>query len=142
MSRMRPRRLKSEINVVPYIDVMLVLMIIFMVTAPMVQPGAIELPSVGKSSSPPVAPIEITVKADETLSMRDKLLGGAEVTVGPMELAGMLREAQTRNPDQAVLIAGDRNVKYEAVLRVMDELQRAQISKIGLLVQPVPTKGR
>jgi biopolymer transport protein TolR len=138
----RPRRLKSDINVVPYIDVMLVLLIIFMVTAPMVQPGVIELPSVGKSSAPPVAPIEITVKADETLAMRDKLLGGAEVTVGPMELAGMLKAAQEKNPEQAVLIAGDRNVKYEAVLRVMDELQRAQITRIGLLVQPLPAVSR
>jgi biopolymer transport protein TolR len=138
----RPRRLKSEINVVPYIDVMLVLLIIFMVTAPMMQPGVIELPSVGKSSAPPVAPIEITVKADETLAMRDKLLGGAEVTVGPMELAGLLKAAQEKNPEQAVLIAGDRNVKYEAVLRVMDELQRAQITRIGLLVQPLPPAGR
>ncbi len=135
---MRPRRLKNEINVVPYIDVMLVLLVIFMVTAPMTQPGVIELPSVGKSSAPPVAPIEITVKADESLSMRDKQLGGAEVTMGPYELAKMLQELQAKNPEQAVLIAGDRNVKYEAVLRVMDELQRAQISKIGLLVQPLP----
>ncbi len=138
---MKQRRLMNQINVVPYIDVMLVLLIIFMVTAPMVQPASIDLPTVGKASMPPVAPIEIMVKADESLSMRDRALGGAEVTIGTHELSEMLRAAQAKNPDQAILIAGDRNVKYEAVLRVMDELQRAQISKIGLLVLPMQTKG-
>ncbi|MHB1428784.1 MAG: protein TolR [Rhodocyclaceae bacterium] len=132
---MRPRRLKHEINVVPYIDVMLVLLVIFMVTAPMVPPASIELPSVGKASTPPVEPLEITVKADGAMEMRDRALGGATVTVGRLELAQRIREAQARHPDQPVLIAGDKNAKYEAVLNVMDELQRAQVAKIGLLVQ-------
>jgi biopolymer transport protein TolR len=136
---MRPRRLKHEINVVPYIDVMLVLLVIFMVTAPMIQPASIELPSVGKASTPPVEPLEITVKADGAMSLRDRALGGAEVTVGRLELAQRIRELQAKHPDQPVLIAGDKNVRYEAVLNVMDELQRAQVAKIGLLVQP---KGR
>ncbi len=133
---MRPRRLKSEINVVPYVDVMLVLLVIFMVTAPMIQPAIVNLPSVGKSSQPPVAPLEIIIKADEGLMMRDRALGGAEVSVGRKELAELLRRMQAKNPEQSVVIAGDRSVKYEAVLTVMDELQRAQVTKIGLLVQP------
>ncbi len=132
---MRPRRLKHEINVVPYIDVMLVLLVIFMVTAPMVPPASIELPGVGKASTPPVEPLEITVKADGAMEMRDRALGGATVTVGRLELAQRIREAQARHPDQPVLIAGDKNARYEAVLNVMDELQRAQVAKIGLLVQ-------
>ncbi|NWG30536.1 MAG: ExbD/TolR family protein [Rhodocyclaceae bacterium] len=136
---MRPRRLKHEINVVPYIDVMLVLLIIFMVTAPMIQPAAIELPSVGKASAPPVEPLEIIVKADGAIEMRDRALGGATVSVGRMELAERIKAAQAKHPDQPVLIAGDKNAKYEAVLGVMDELQRAQVVKIGLLVQQ---KGR
>jgi len=131
----RPRRLKHEINVVPYIDVMLVLLVIFMVTAPMVPPASIELPSVGKASTPPVEPLEITVKADGGMEMRDRALGGATVTVGRLELAQRIREAQAKHPEQPVLIAGDKNAKYEAVLNVMDELQRAQVAKIGLLVQ-------
>ena len=131
----RPRRLKHEINVVPYIDVMLVLLVIFMVTAPMIQPAAIELPSVGKASAPPVEPLEIIVKADGSMHLKDRALGGAEVTVGRIELASRLKELQAKHPDQPVLIAGDKNVKYEAVLTVMDELQRAQVAKIGLLVQ-------
>ena len=132
---MRPRRLKHEINVVPYIDVMLVLLVIFMVTAPMITPASIELPSVGKASTPPVEPLEIIVKADGTMEMRDRALGGATVTVGRIELAERIKEAQAKHPDQPVLIAGDKNAKYESVLNVMDELQRAQVAKIGLLVQ-------
>ncbi len=133
---MRQRRLMNQINVVPYIDVMLVLLVIFMVTAPMIQPGTVDLPSVGKSSQPPVAPIEIIVKADQSVSMRDRSLGGAEVTVGSNELAERIKAAQAKNPDQSVVIAADKSVRYEAVLRVMDELQKQQVAKIGLLVQP------
>ncbi|MCX8086739.1 MAG: protein TolR [Rhodocyclaceae bacterium] len=132
---MRPRRLKHEINVVPYIDVMLVLLVIFMVTAPMIQPAAIELPSVGKAAAPPVEPLEITVRADGSLEMKDRALGGATVTVGRLELAERIRAAKAKHPDQPVLIAGDKNARYETVLNVMDELQRAEVAKIGLLVQ-------
>ncbi|HZV55017.1 MAG TPA: protein TolR [Rhodocyclaceae bacterium] len=133
---MRQRRLMNEINVVPYIDVMLVLLVIFMVTAPMIQTGSVDLPTVGKAAQPPVAPLEIIVKADQGLMLRDRALGGAEVSVSRRELTEQLRALQAKNPDQAVLIAGDRNVKYEAVLNVMDELQRQHVARIGLLVQP------
>ncbi|MDP1733374.1 MAG: protein TolR [Sulfuritalea sp.] len=134
---MRKRRLMNEINVVPYIDVMLVLLVIFMVTAPMIQPGSIDLPSVGKSSLPPVAPLEVIIKSDASLALRDRAKGSAEQAVTRADLATRLKEAQAANPQQAVLIAGDRSVKYEVVLGVMDELQRQQVAKIGLLVQPV-----
>ncbi|HWU84653.1 MAG TPA: protein TolR [Rhodocyclaceae bacterium] len=130
------RKLMNQINVVPYIDVMLVLLIIFMVTAPMIQPGSVDLPSVGKAAQPPVAPLEITVKADGTLTLRDRASNSDEDELSKTELAQRVRAAQQKNPEQAVLIAGDRNVKYEAVLGVMDELQRQQVAKIGLLVQP------
>ena len=133
---MRKRRLMNEINVVPYIDVMLVLLVIFMVTAPMIQTGSVDLPSVGKSSQPPVAPLEVIIKADSSLALRDRAKGGPEQLVMRSDLAARIREAQAANPQQAVLIAGDRSVKYEAVLNVMDELQRQQVTKIGLLVQP------
>lgn len=134
----RQRRLMNNINVVPYIDVMLVLLVIFMVTAPMIQPSTVDLPSVGKSGQPPVAPLEVIIRADQSLALRDRAKGGSEVTLERSELAARLKAAQRANPDQAVLIAGDKNVRYEAVLSVMDELQRQQVSKIGLLVQPRP----
>lgn len=133
---MKQRRLMNDINVVPYIDVMLVLLVIFMVTAPMIQTGSVDLPSVGKASQPPVAPLEVIVRADASLALRDRARDGAELVVTRAELADRIKDAQAKNPRQAVLIAGDKQVKYEAVLAVMDELQRQQVAKIGLLVQP------
>jgi len=137
---MRQRRLLNEINVVPYIDVMLVLLVIFMVTAPMIQTGSVDLPSVGKSSQPPVAPLEVIIKADGSMALRDRAKGSAELGVTRAELAERLKQAQAANPQQSVLIAGDRSIRYELVLNVMDELQKQQVAKIGLLVQP--TAGR
>jgi biopolymer transport protein TolR len=133
---MRERRLVSQINVVPYIDVMLVLLVIFMVTAPMIQTGNIELPTVGKSGEPPLAPLEVIVRADSSLALRDRSKGDEEQPIDRSELPKLLKAAQRRSPGQAVLIAGDRNVKYEAVLTVLDELQKQHVAKIGLLVQP------
>ena len=98
----------------------------------------IDLPSVGKAPQAPAAPLEIAVKADESLSLTDRsgnANAGKEIRIERKELIGMVSKAQERNPEQPVLIAGDKNVKYEAVLAVMDELQRAQIKKVGLLVQ-------
>ncbi len=126
----------GEINVVPYIDVMLVLLVIFMVTAPMIQTGNIDLPSVGKSAQPPVAPLEVIVRADRSLALRDRAKGSAETPVTREELAARIKAAQEKNPGQSVLIAGDRKAQYEVVLDVMDELQKQQVAKIGLLVQP------
>ena len=132
---MRQRRLKNEINVVPYIDVMLVLQVIFMVAAPMMTTSSIDLPTVGKAPQAPVAPLEVAIKADESLSLTDRSGNSKEIRIERKELVGLVTQAQERNPEQPVLIAGDKNVKYEAVLSVMDDLQRAQIKKVGLLVQ-------
>ncbi len=134
---MRQRRaMMNEINVVPYIDVMLVLLVIFMVTAPAIQTGNIDLPSVGKSSQPPVAPLEVIVRADNSVALRDRSRGDQEQAIERSELASRIKAAQAKNPQQAVLIAGDRKVKYDAILTIMDELQRQNVAKIGLLVQP------
>lgn len=133
---MRQRRLKNEINVVPYIDVMLVLLVIFMVAAPMMTTSSIDLPSVGKAPTAPVAPFEVAIKADESLSVTDRSNSNSkERPISRNELKSVVLAALDKNPEQAVLIAGDKNVKYEAVLSVMDELQRAQIKRVGLLVQ-------
>lgn len=142
---MRQRRQMNQINVVPYIDVMLVLLVIFMVTAPMIQTGSVDLPSVAKANNPPVAPLEVVVHADASLALRDRGSsrrgGQAEETVMEREqLLAYLKAAQESNPGQAILIAGDRNVRYEAVLEVMDALQKNQITKIGLLVQSAATR--
>ncbi len=130
------RRLMNQINVVPYIDVMLVLLVIFMVTAPLINPGQIELPQVGKTSNPPVAPLEVSIHSDRTLWLRDRSKGSAERKVMRDELIQAIREKQKQNPDQAVVIAADKDVRYEAVLEVMDMLQQNQVKKVGLLAKP------
>ena len=131
---MRQRRLKNEINVVPYIDVMLVLLVIFMVTAPMMTTASIDVPSVGKAAQPPAEAMQVNIRADQSLSLTPP--GQSERAVSRSELTQAIIDAQNKNPDQPVLIVGDKNVKYEAVLSVMDELQRQQVKRIGLLVQP------
>ena len=132
---MRQRRLKNEINVVPYIDVMLVLLVIFMVTAPMMTTASIDVPSVGKSAQAPAEALQVNIRADQSLSLT--LLGKKESDKLTLkELSNAILDAQRRNPEQPVLIVGDKNVRYEAVLSVMDELQRQQVKRIGLLVQP------
>ena len=125
----------SEINVVPYIDVMLVLLVIFMVTAPMMTTANIDVPSVGKAAQAPAEALQVNIRADQSLSLT--LLGKKESDKLTLkELSNAILDAQRRNPEQPVLIVGDKNVRYEAVLSVMDELQRQQVKRIGLLVQP------
>ena len=130
----RGRKAINQINVVPYIDVMLVLLVIFMITAPLINPGEIELPSVGSKLTTPVAPLEITIKTDQSLLLRE---GGAPaVRISRDDLIARIRERQARNAEQAVVIAADKNVRYEEVIGVLDMLQRNGIKKVGLLARP------
>jgi len=134
-SRRSSRRLMNEINVVPYIDVMLVLLVIFMVTAPLMNPGQVELPQIGKSLAPPVAPLEVIIRKDSSLALRDHSRGGQESRVSREELVAILKTRQGAQAEQAVVISADKSVRYEEVINVMDALQRQQIRKIGLLTQ-------
>jgi biopolymer transport protein TolR len=134
---MRARRLMNQINVVPYVDVMLVLLVIFMVTAPLITPGVVELPSVGRSSEPPAAPLEVVIRRDQSLLLRERDKGKPdERAVTNAQLVAALRERQKKNPNQPVVISADKDVRYEAVLKVMDELQRQNIRRVGLMVKP------
>ena len=128
-------RLMNEINVVPYIDVMLVLLVIFMVTAPLMNPGQIDLPSVSQSRAPSLAPLEVIIKKDNTLALRDHAGGGQESRVSREELVAILKARQESKADQAVVISADKNVRYEQVINVMDVLQQQHIQKVGLLTQ-------
>jgi|SRR6478672_11387212 biopolymer transport protein TolR len=130
------RRLMNQINVVPYIDVMLVLLVIFMVTAPLINPGQVELPSMGKASNPPVAPMEVSIRNDQTLWIRDRAAGADDRKVSRDGLVSAIKQKQAKNPEQAVVIAADKDIKYEAVLEVMDMLQQNQVRKLGLMVKP------
>jgi len=125
----------NEINVVPYIDVMLVLLVIFMVTAPLMNPGQIDLPQIGKSLAPPVAPLEVIIRKDATLALRDHTRGSKESNVSRGELIAILKTRQGALAEQAVVISADKDVRYEEVINVMDVLQQQQIKKVGLLTQ-------
>jgi biopolymer transport protein TolR len=136
IDRRQSRRLMNQINVVPYIDVMLVLLVIFMVTAPLINPGQIELPQVGKTSDPPVQPLEVSIRTDRSLWLRDRARGSSERRVTRDELLDAIKEKQARSPNQAVVISADKDVRYESVLEVMDMLQQNNVSRVGLLAKP------
>ena len=136
-TRGRGRRTISEPNMVPFIDVMLVLLIIFMVTAPLITPSVIDLPSVGSAAKQPDVVIQVIVGKDDGLELKTK--DGSDA-VSLDTLAKAVRQAQSSAPPNAaaVVISADKTVQYERVVRVMDTLQRAGIARIGLSVQLAP----
>ena len=133
-ARGRGRRTMNEINMVPFIDVMLVLLIIFMVTAPLITPSLIDLPSVGKAGKTPDKVVQVNVGKDEALEIRN---GDKTQPTSLKDIAPAVLQAQSGQPagSVAVVIAADRNVKYETVVKVMDTLQRAGVERVGLSVQ-------
>ena len=134
------RRQVSEINVVPYIDVMLVLLVIFMVTAPMLPPGVVDLPSAGRSNQRPDAYVEVTVTGSGEMKVRARNRGDSpEMTVGRRELADAIRSVG--GGELPVVISGDRQVRYEVIIEVMSELQKMNINRIALMVRP-PGSGK
>jgi len=130
MSRTRKRRMMNQINVVPYIDVTLVLLVIFMVTAPMTNPGVVDLPKVGQTlKQSQVPPVVLTVKLNKKIELDSK----------PMERDELLlavRQAIEKSPERSVVIAADKNVKYDDVIGVMDLLKQNKVDKVGLLLSP------
>jgi len=135
--RGRGRRTINEINMVPFIDVMLVLLIIFMVTAPLITPSMIDLPSVGKASRQPDQIIQIVIGKNDSLEMKIK---DKTAALSLKDLANTVKNAQGARDSataisSAVVISADKNVKYESVVKVMDTLQRAGIQRVGLSVQ-------
>jgi biopolymer transport protein TolR len=127
------RRTINEINMVPFIDVMLVLLVIFMVTAPLITTGLVDLPTVGKSKQRPQHVIEVIVGSDESLRMR---VDGKDAQTVPLNIvATRVREAQAGVAETPVVISADKAVKYEAVVRVMDTLQKAGVLRVGLSVK-------
>jgi biopolymer transport protein TolR len=127
------RRTINEINMVPFIDVMLVLLIIFMVTAPLITTGVVDLPSVGASSKRPEHVVELVVGSDERVKLRVDGQEGAPVAL--RDIAARVGEAQGGNAATPVVISADRAVKYESVVKLMDTLQRAGVQRVGLSVK-------
>ena len=134
----RIRKQVAQINVVPMIDVMLVLLVIFMVTAPFINPAQVELPSVGKTSQPPAQPLEIVIKESGEYLLKNRAVAGDARVVAKSALAAEVAALQRALPDQPVVIAADKNVRYEEVMNTMTVLQNAQITRIGLLARPAP----
>lgn len=131
MSRRKHRRMMNQINVVPYIDVMLVLLVIFMVTAPLTNPGVVELPQVGQALKQPSAPLVVSIQRD----------GKAEIDGQAMERDQLLFEIRSRlekDPQRSVVVAADEKVEYGKVAEVMDMLKMAKVEKVGLLFEPAP----
>lgn len=137
---------------VPFIDVMLVLLIIFMVTAPLITPSLIDLPSAGKANRLPDVKVEVVIHKDESLELREASpkannassasaagATGAE-RLALADLSARVLQAQSGKAagSVAVVISADRNLKYESVVKVMDTLQRAGVQRVGLSVQLAP----
>jgi biopolymer transport protein TolR len=134
-SRGRGRRTINEINMVPFIDVMLVLLIIFMVTAPLITPSLIDLPTVGKAARQPDQIIQVIVGKNDALEIKTQ---DRTAPVALKDLASAVQRAQGSKAtaaNTAVVISADKNVKYESVVKVMDTLQRAGVARVGLSVQ-------
>jgi biopolymer transport protein TolR len=137
VSRGRGRRTINEINMVPFIDVMLVLLIIFMVTAPLISPSQIDLPSVGKASKQPDNVIQITIQKNESLELKVLPSGTDTAQSAINSVANQVKKMQAGQPNTPVVISADKSVKYETVVQVMDKLKRAGIERVGLSVQLV-----
>ncbi|MBC7444854.1 MAG: biopolymer transporter ExbD [Polaromonas sp.] len=136
-SRGRGRRTISEINMVPFIDVMLVLLIIFMVTAPLITPSMIALPKIGRADKQADKPIFVEIQKDERIQIRLKA-GSVPSSIGDLAREIIKREpAVTADKANAVpvVISADKSLKYETVVQVMDALQKAGVTRVGLSVQ-------
>jgi len=135
--RGRGRRTISEINMVPFIDVMLVLLIIFMVTAPLITPSMIALPKVGRAPSQPQNPVQIQISKDEAVLVKIKTDSVPSTVRNVAADIARLEPGVKADGAQAVpvVISADKSIKYETVVQVMDNLQKAGVSRVGLSVQ-------
>jgi len=136
MARRRP--LMSQMNVVPYIDVMLVLLVIFMVTAPMVQMGEVQLPSVAQLPAPSAEAAVVVIHADGRLGLKRTAVASEE-PIEPLTLIRALKAMQASQPNLAVVIAADRRVTYEKVMTLLDRLRGEGFIRVGLQTSTAPS---
>ena len=145
-SRGRGRRTISEINMVPFIDVMLVLLIIFMVTAPLITPSMIALPKVGKAAAQPPSPVQVLISKDETVQIKFKTSttssNVASVAADIVKLQPAVKAGAAGTETTPVVISADKSIKYETVVKVMDNLQKAGVARMGLSVQTGKDAGK
>ena len=134
----RGRRAINDINMVPFIDVMLVLLIIFMVTAPLISPSVIDVPSVGKASTQPDQVIQVLIDPQEKIEVKSTGSTSTQISVTLSSLPQQVMQLQGGNANTPVVISADKGIKYETVVKVMDSLQRAGVQRVGLSVQLQP----
>ena len=134
----RGRRAINDINMVPFIDVMLVLLIIFMVTAPLISPSVIDVPSVGKAATQPEQVIQVLIDAQEKIELKSTGTTSTQISVNLSSLPQQVMQLQGGNANTPVVISADKGIKYETVVKVMDSLQRAGVQRVGLSVQLQP----
>ena len=129
------RRTISEINMVPFIDVMLVLLIIFMVTAPLITPSVINLPSVDRANKQPDKPIEIVIKSDDEVQIKkDPSTGSGGASIPMTQIGSAAKQAQGGDDQRPVVISADKSVKYETVVKAMNQLKKSGVERVGLSV--------
>ena len=135
----RTRKPINQINVVPYIDVMLVLLVIFMVTAPLIAPGEIELPSVGSKLTPAVNALKIRVNPDKSIVLTDESVKNFRPVRVTLDTLVAQVVAIQAGREQPVVIDADKGSRYEDVIRILDRLQQGGVKKVGLLARPTPS---
>ena len=136
----RNRRTVNEINMVPFIDVMLVLLIIFMVTAPMLTPGAINVPKAGKSERPPTKNIA-HVLLDKEGKIELKATGKPAQKLSLDELKDAAKTWQSEQPeDSAMLLVADKDLSYQKVMETMAAIQAAGVKRVALSVATSASK--
>jgi biopolymer transport protein TolR len=132
----RSRKFKSEINVVPYIDVMLVLLVIFMVATPLTNPGVINLPTAAKSALPPTEYVQIVLKpnAAATIAVNGQKSGAGQTDQAADRgaLVQKLRVLHEKNPELPVMISADKDIKYDEVIQVISEAKKLGVNRVGL----------
>ena len=138
---MRPRRLKNEINVVPYIDVMLVLLVIFMVTAPMMQTGSIDLPTAAAGNETPQNPVVVSLKADQSIVLKDGY-SGQEQAIDKRDVANAVVDLQNGNIERPVAVVGDKSIKLELLAEVLGQLKEKGATRVGMDIQVSPSAGK
>ncbi|MDR3088027.1 MAG: biopolymer transporter ExbD [Azoarcus sp.] len=126
---MRQRRLKNEINVVPYIDVMLVLLVIFMVTSPMMQTGNIDVPSAGPLTAPPVEAAIIEVGKDGKLALK-RTTNDKAIPLSAIEFQRELKKLV--DSGQPILVAAHNELPYQKIIDVLEAARDLGVKKISL----------
>ena len=134
-SRGRGRRAMNEINMVPFIDVMLVLLIIFMVTATVITPGSINIPRAGQSSKAPDNPVTVMIAADGAITADGGKNGPNLQNAGEGDIFAAISDAARGNPDLAVMVAADKDIAYQNVIDVTSPLRQAGVARVGLAVR-------